>query len=552
MLLGKIASRAWSLPPARNAVRVTRGLRVRMSDGTELLADHYAPAAAGPAWPAATVLVRTPYGLAMPASLQNAQLIAERGYHVLYVSCRGTCGSGGVFDPGRYEAADGQDCVAWLRDQDWFDGRLVTFGMSYLGFAQWALAMDPPPELRASVVLVGLHEFGRSVHAGPFGLYNTLSWAGHMAVQQRGRPADRLVRLAVGERRLRTAMAANPIADAARALLRSESSWFEDWMNNGADDPYWEPRGCAAALEKIETPVLLVGGWQDLFLRQTLAQYRALSERGVTTRLLVGPWAHLDVAVRGAGVVMREALAWMDRYAGPDAPDLPGDGHSSVRVHVGGDGWRDLADWPPPEAAGQPWGLRPGGRLTPPGTPADEAGSDGAGAGDRFRYDPSDPTPSVGGAIMSRTAGVRDNRALEARPDVLVYTSEPLRAPLEIAGEVTAEISLVRDNPHADVFVRLCDVAPDGRSANVCDGIVRLGAGDPLESVVTVSASSAAHRFAPGHRIRVQVSGGAHPRFARNPGTGTLDAAPADLRDTRYRVRAGSTVILPVLSGPPG
>ncbi|MCL2729167.1 MAG: CocE/NonD family hydrolase [Actinomycetia bacterium] len=544
MLLGKIASKAWSLPPARNEVTITRGIRIPMSDGTELIADHYSPVTRRPA---ATVLVRTPYGLSMPASLQNAHLIAERGYHVLYVSCRGTCGSGGAFDPGRHEAADGQDCVAWLRERDWFDGRLVTFGMSYLGFAQWALAMDPPPELRAAVVLVGLHEFGRSVHGGgPFGLHNTLSWAGHMAVQERGRPADRLMRLAVGDRRLRAAMAANPIADAARTLLRGESEWFEDWMSSRADDPYWEPRSCAAALEKIEAPVLLVGGWQDLFLRQTLAQYRALSERGVTTRLVVGPWAHLDVAVRGGGVVMREALEWLDRYAGPDAPEVSAGGQASVRVHVGGAGWRDLAGWPPPASAGQPWGLRPGGRLVPPGTPREDPD-----AGDRFRYDPSDPTPAVGGAIMSRGAGVRDNRGLEARPDVLVYTSEPLQAPLEVAGEVIAEIDLERDNPYADVFVRLCDVSPDGRSANVCDGIVRLTGGDPLRSTVTVSASSAAHRFAPGHRVRVQVSGGAHPRFARNPGTGALDAGPAELRDTRYRVRPDSAVILPVLR-PPG
>ena len=145
-------TRAWSLPPQRNFVAVERNLPVPMSDGTVLLADHYLPIISQPA---ATVLVRCPYGRGMPFSLLEAQLVAERGFHVLLQSCRGTFGSGGQFEPMRGEASDGQDTVAWLRGQSWFDGRLATFGASYLGFVQWALAMDPPPELVAAVVQVG-------------------------------------------------------------------------------------------------------------------------------------------------------------------------------------------------------------------------------------------------------------------------------------------------------------------------------------------------------------------------------------------------------------
>jgi hypothetical protein len=173
---------------------------------------------------------------------------------------------------------------------------------------------------------------------------------------------------------------------------------------------------------------------------------------------------------------------------------------------------------------------------------------EGATAEIPFRYDPALPTPAVGGPFLARGAGVTDNRALERRPDVVVFTSAPLRENLEIAGEVTAEISLVRDNPHADVFVRLCDVDGRGRSLNVSDGITRLTETDPLDGVTRVRLYGTAHRFAAGHRVRLQVSGGAHPRFARNPGTGAIDAAAAELRDTRYRIRTGaSAVILPVL-----
>jgi predicted acyl esterase len=137
---GKVIARSWSLPRQRNRVMVERDVRVPMSDGTVLLADHYLPVAVASA---ATVLVRCPYGRSGPFGLQSAQIFAERGYHVLLQSCRGTFGSGGEFEPMRNEISDGHDTAAWLRQQSWFDGRLATYGPSYLGFVQWALAMDP-------------------------------------------------------------------------------------------------------------------------------------------------------------------------------------------------------------------------------------------------------------------------------------------------------------------------------------------------------------------------------------------------------------------------
>jgi putative CocE/NonD family hydrolase len=283
---------------------------------------------------------------------------------------------------------------------------------------------------------------------------------------------------------------------------------------------------------------------------------------------------------------MRETLAWLDRYLRADATADGADGAAasdraaasdgvdgqpSVRVWFGGEGWRDLPDWPPPAAREERWSLLPDGRLGAPATagvakdPGDAREAGGAGDGGEigdddgevtFRYDPALPTPSVGGAILPKSAGVRDNRIAERRGDVLVFTSAPLDEPLVVGGEVAAEVSVSRDNPHADLFVRLCDVDPHGTSRNVCDGIVRLSGADPLDGTVRVSMIGAAHRFAAGHQLRVQVSGGAHPRIARNPGTGGLDAPAAELRDTRYRVRvgpgAGSALLLPVLSADAG
>ena len=166
-----------------------------------------------------------------------------------------------------------------------------------------------------------------------------------------------------------------------------------------------------------------------------------------------------------------------------------------------------------------------------------------------FRYDPADPTPSVGGAILALNAGVRDNRAVEQRPDVLLFTSKPLDEPVEIVGDVTAELHVTRDNPNADLFVRLCDVDQRGRSRNVCDGIVRLTEADPLAGTVRVPLIAAAHRFGRGHRLRLQVAGGAHPRFARNPGNGQVDAPAKDFVATHYRVQSPSALVVSQTAG---
>jgi uncharacterized protein len=545
--LGRVLARSWSLPPARNRVTVERDVPVPMADGAILLADHYLPVSVAAA---ATVLVRCPYGRRGPFALQNAQLLAERGFHVLLQSCRGTFGSGGEFVPMRNEIADGQDTVAWLRQQAWFDGRVVTYGASYLGFTQWALAMDPPPELVAAVVHVGPHDFSRVAYRnGAFDLYTFTSWSDMMAHQEQGGMVRGLARMVTAPRRLRPALDRMPIAASVRTMLGSGAPWFESWLEHpGRADPFWELLQCGAALERIAVPTLIIGGWQDLFIEQSLEQYQALSGRGVATRLVVGPWTHMDAA-GNAAEVLTESLTWLNRYAAPGRSGPASQGEAgpdhSVRVWVGGAGagaWRDFGSWPPPGRAEQRWYLGPHGTLGT-GEPAPDA------APASFRYDPADPTPSPGGAILALQAGVRDNRAVERRLDVLVFSSEPLAEPVEIIGDVAAELSVTRDNPDADLFVRLCDVDPSGHSRNVCDGIVRLTAADPLTGTTRISLLGAAHRFGPGHRIRLQVAGGAHPRFARNPGTGTVDAATEDMRATHYDIAlAGgqaSALILP-------
>jgi uncharacterized protein len=220
-----------------------------------------------------------------------------------------------------------------------------------------------------------------------------------------------------------------------------------------------------------------------------------------------------------------------------------------VRLYVEGAGqWREYDAWPPPGTIAQPWYLQPGGGLAP-------TAPRGQSSVDRYRYDPQDPTPTVGGPLLlAHVSGPRDNRAVEARPDVLVYTSPVLDRDLEIIGPVTATVHVRGSSPYHDVFVRLCDVEPSGRSVNICDGLVRLNqrGAVPAEPVVEVALWPAAHRFRAGHRIRVQVSGGAHPRYVRNAGTADPLATGTDLRPVEVEVwhdhDRPSSVTLPVIS----
>jgi putative CocE/NonD family hydrolase len=524
--------------PEETGYTVTRGLHIPMRDGVQLVADHYAPSEAPGN---GTVLVRGPYGRASFFALLSARVYALRGYHVLLQSCRGTFGSGDTFAPMRHEIADGHDTVVWLREQPWFDGRLATLGPSYLGFTQWALLMDPPPELRTAVISMAPHDFHGAVHgAGAFSLGDFFGWSEMVAHQEEAGFMGAVVRGVTAGRRLRPAFHDLPLVGAGEALLNGRAPWYGDWASRPeASDPFWANMRLDAALDRVQVPVLLVGGWQDLFLDQTLAGYEHLHRRGVDVALTLGSWTHTDIMGKASGTVARETLDWL----GEHLADRPGRRRPApVRIQVGGadGGWRGLPEWPP--AAGeQVLYLQAAGAL--------RAGEPPAGApAATFTYDPGHPTPALGGRILAGANGVQDNRPLEARPDVATFTGPVLGADLEVVGRPVVELAHRSDNPHADLFVRICDVDAKGRSRNVSDGFVRLDPAEPAAQVVRVDLDAMAHRFAAGHRIRLLVAGGAHPRFARNLGTGEPAASGTATRPSHRTIAVDgrSRVLLPV------
>ena len=530
---------ARGLPDPVCRVAVQRRIEVPAVDGVPLLTDHYVPLADGPC-PA--LLVRGPFSRGFPWDYVYGAQFAAQGFHVLVQSCRGTGGSGGTFDPWRNERADGQATVAWLRQQDWFSGALGGIGTSYVGYAAWALAAGAPPELRAIVADGSVDPGAFFDPGGAFALESALVGAVGYLSSERGpaSAARAILRLRRHQRRVARNL---PLIDAYPAALGGRSGMFEQWLTNpDPASPYWSGLDLGPASAKLAVPVSLVSGWYDVQLDQTLAQYRRLRGAGSDVRLLIGPWNHTSIFDKGWPVVFPRALSELRAglSAEPGSPAGP-----PVRVHVGGCGqWRDLPEWPPPQARDQLWYLGADGALRD--QPPAQAGSSS------FRYDPSDPTPSIGGPVLSRNAGSVDNGDLEARADVLTFTSAPLTEALEILGPVSARLRIRASNPYHDVFARLCDVDPRGHSRNICDGLIRHQPGDHAgdETPITVPMSATAYRFSAGHRIRLQVSGGAHPRYARNTGTAEPLATatrlvPADIQ-VRHDADAPGTLSLPV------
>jgi putative CocE/NonD family hydrolase len=530
-----LAGRVLGLPPARTGYAVTRGLRVPMRDGVTLAADLYSPTSHAQG----TLLVRGPYGRGMPSSLLLARIFAARGYAVLFVSSRGTFGSAGVFDPMRTEVADGQDVVRWMVDQDWFTGSFATLGASYLGYTQWALLVDPPAALAAAVVTVGPHDIAR--HTWGTGALNLdlLAWSDLVAYQEDGGLLRAARRQATAGRRLRPVLDALPVADAGERHFAGRAPWYRDRVTRpDPSDPFWAPMRNGAALDRVNVPVLLVGGWQDLFIGQTIEQYTRLHQRGIDVAMTVGPWTHVEVVGKGAGVLARESLDWLDHHLAGRAGSTR---TSPVRVFVTGvDAWRDLLAWPP-DTVQQEWHLQPGGGLTAQTPPADAPAS-------TFTFDPADPTPTVGGPLLSG-GGVVDDTALASRADVLALTSAPLPADMEVLGAPVVELAHSSDNPHVDVFARISEVDPRGRSHNVTEGYLRL---DPARDggPVTVRLLDTAHRFTAGNRLRLLLAGGSHPQYARNLGTDENPGTGTTLRPSTHVIGHGdgqvSRLTLPV------
>ena len=511
-LASRLVARLLDLPRARTRdLVIDRDLQVRTPDGVVLLADRYSPRNSSRL---PTVLVRSPYGRRGLFGALFGPPFAERGFQVLIQSCRGTFGSGGHMDPFANERADGLATVAWLKEQPWYSGELAMIGPSYLGFVQWAIASEVGDDLKAMVPQVATSDFRGQTYAGEsFTLDTALSWTYMMAYQEKP-TLELLVKRIATNRTLERVWKQLPLGEADVRATGAPRPFFQQWLAHSAPgDAYWPSRGFSETVAKVTAPVHLIGGLYDIFLPWQVRDYEALRAAGRAPYLTIGPWVHTSPGLVAASA--RESLIWLQAHVLGDRSALR---EAPVRVFVtGAEEWRDFSSWPPPAARPERWYLASGRRLSQ-GLPA-------ASEPDRYRYDPADPTPVVAGPSLNGSTGVADNRALESRRDVLTFTSDPLDHDLEVVGPVRAELHVRSSLEHTDFYARLCDVSPSGKSLNVCDALLRVRPGAPAAEAdgglrIAIDLWPTAHRFRRGNCLRLQVSSGAHPRFARNPGTG--------------------------------
>ena len=536
----RIVGALYGLPAARCGVTRTRNIRVAMADGVTLETEHYAPRLRGRH---PTLLMRVPYGLNGFGTV--AECYAERGYHVVLQACRGTSRSEGEFDPLINERADGLSTLDWIKAQPWFDGRLGVTGPSYLGYAQWAIC-DALPKVSAMATKVTSAEFRSVVFpGGAFHLGLWLSWV-QTVEGLRVDPFSFGHRLLLGgiERRTLRASMRLPLGDADVRVTGHEVPFWRRWMAQATGgDGFWEKLDHTHRLNARTPPNHFVSGWYDFMIDQLLRDYETLVLSGQQPYLTVGPWFHVSPELQKQSFV--ETLTWMNAHLLGRRDELR---DKPVRIFITGrDVWREYDSFPPGLPDLQIWHLHPGRVLSPRGVKDSPP--------DTYRYDPARPTPNYGGAIFAFTgAGPVDNQKLEARDDVLTYTSEPLFSDITIIGNVRVTLYARSSLPTADFFVRLCDVDEAGTSTNICDALVRMTAGSPAmpEDIwkIAIRLHATAHTFRRGHRLRLIVASGAHPRFARNTGTDeplatATTLVPSDI-EIFHDPRRPTTIQLPV------
>ena len=548
--------------PAKNEFRVSTSVSSQtnvptpMRDGAILRADVYRPAGAG-SYP--TLLQRIPYGKHTPRyrSLYLDPMRAlDRGYAVVIQEVRGRHVSDGEWLPYAYEAEDGFDTIDWIASQPWCDGNVGMFGISYHGATQWLAATEAHPALKTIIPGVTADSYYDSwtYHGGVFNLWSG-GWAASFTLDDLGGRANVHAEAVATLREWRRdafAMARHlPLND--MPALRQVADYYYDWLSHTTYDDYWKAISPREKFDRVTVPALNQGGWYDGFIRGTIRCYEGMRERGASEaartqqHLLIGPWLHqpLPDPFAGSGYFGASAsgaaidwhgmqLAWFDRWLRGEDNGVDSDPGVYIFV-MGANEWRAEDSWPLPDAETMTLFLRSGGGAnTLNGDGSLSADPPGASESpDRFTYDPANPVPTHGGAHLSGIpgvfeVGVQDQRVVESREDVLVYTSAPLERDTEVTGHVTLDLWAATEARDTHWTAKLVDVHPDGRALNICDGILRAASRDSLESPSLVSPGEAylyrldvgptSMVFGKGHSVRLEVSSSNYPAFALHTG----------------------------------
>lgn len=516
--------------PITRDISVIRDIKVPMRDGVLLSADYWAPCSGGAGLPVA--LVRSPYKHKGGIEDILVKPLVERGFQAVLCSIRGMEGSEGEYTALGNERNDGLDTIEWIIKQPWFGKSIIMLGPSYQGNVQWALAGELPPQVKMLIPSESSTKMAHTfLNKKPFALESNLGWGFFMNFQKEDDPVASWMEV---YDKAHEALWTLPPSEADTTALGHHFHVVQKILHTDAGPEY------SVGIDSIKVPMSIIGGWYDVFLTESLEDFEKMQNAGCQVYITIGDWLHY--APEMTVLPVQEAIKYgLPVALGEKMPERP-----RVRLYImGAEEWQDYDQWPPAGCEMTRLYLHHADRLSS----YEPEGSEP----DRYRYDPADPTPSVGGSHMMDFPNVKAGRAeqkeLEERSDVLVYTGEPLEKDTVIIGTSYAEIWFCSDLKYADVFVKVCDVDAEGNSFHVCNGIVSLENANETQCI-KIALNPTAYEFKAGHRIRVQVSSGAFPEFARNMGTGAPVAAAIEMQVANQTVyhdaEHPSCVILPV------
>ncbi len=556
-------------PPA-NDVALDNLVAVPMRDGVKLYADVYRPAAPGK-YP--VIVCRTPYSTERyPSAYEAAVFFSQRGFVFVYQDVRGRHESEGKWEPFRNDIEDGFDTVEWAAAQPWSNGKVGMEGGSYLGHVQWRAAMAKPPHLVTifpSVAATSLYHDWITLNGG-WRLSFNFGW-GPVRQESRIMQNTGMHAMAGGPDALDFAGLQRhlPLNDMQRLAGRN-AQFYKDWIAHPDYDDYWKKLNVEEVMDQIAVPAHTFGGWFDIFSQGTLRGYSLISKKGATeaarkqSNMVIGPWGHgssqkfgdLDFGAHAHVNQLALELRWFDFHL----KGLPNglDREPPVKIYVmGRNEWVAENEYPLARTAYTKMFLHNNGKLAwnPPA---------GGAKPDTYRYDPDNPVPSLGGNNCCGTptpAGPKDQTALNARGDILHYTSDFLTEPLQVTGPVKLVLHAASDARDTDFVAKLIDVFPDGRALNMCEGIVRARYREGAQAAkllepgkvyeFTVDMVGTAVEFQRGHRIRVDVTSSHFPQFDRNPNTGEPFGTSSAVKIARQTVHHSqaypSHLVLPVI-----
>lgn len=577
-----------------SSIRVEKNVATPMRDGTVLRADVYRPAQEG-RYP--VLVQRTPYNkdlLVLSAMTLDPIRAAGAGYVVVIQDVRARWASdGSVFYMYRHEAEDGFDTVAWAAAQPWSNGEVGAYGVSYMAGTSWLAAVSQPPALRAISPTTAPNDFWRD-HLWRGGVLNWGLWVSWtlqaiapsaLLRAKKGKPdlfpafLQLVDDLDAFEQRVRH-LPLNQFPP-ARPDEADFVPFFTEAMRHPVADEWTQALGVAGRHPQVQVPALIIAGWHDLLLANDLEHYTQMRSSAATgqarqaTRIIIGPWSHgmflstvgdLDFGLRASGLFLdlKEDLTalqlrWFGHWLKSEKNGV--DQEAPVKLFVQGlNRWRDEQEWPLARTRYTPLYLRTGGALSLE-APAQESP-------DAYTYDPHDPCPTCGGPLLlpaTYRRGPVDQTPILGRADVLSYTGEVLKQDWELTGPVTAVLYAASSAPDTDWIIKLCDIHPDGRTFNICDGVLRaryreslsqpklIEPGAVLRYDISLAPTSILLRA--GHRLRVLVTSSDFPRYDRNPNTGELGVTATVLKPAQQQIfhdaQRASHLVLPLIPTTP-